>query len=144
MTCGPGHVLTGVRARADAFVFAVGLTCRTVLPDGTLGPETSVGEMAGGPSGDPVTVGCASGQVLSAAEVRAGAYVQSLTLTCSGWDPGRRRVMARSAQRLAIGQPSPGAAEHRTRCEFETQPMIGVWGRAQSLVDAVGFICDEP
>lgn len=144
LTCGAGHVLTGLRARADAFVFAIGITCRAVLPDGSLGPESVVGEMAGGPSGAPVAVGCAAGQVLAAADVRAATYVQSMVLQCSAWDSARRRVSARGLQTIQIGQPVAGTAQHRTRCEFETQPMIGVWGRAQSLVDAVGFICDEP
>lgn len=144
LTCGSGKVLTGLRARADAFVFAVGITCRAVLPDGSLGPESVVGEMAGGTSGGPVAVGCPAGQVLAAAEVRAATYVQSMALHCSGWDSARRRVSTRATQAIQIGQPAAGTAQHNTRCEFETQPMIGVWGRAQSLVDAVGFICDEP
>lgn len=137
-------MLTGLRGRADAFVFAIGITCRAVLPDGSLGPESVVGEMAGGTSGAPVAVGCAAGQVLAAADVRAATYVQSMVLHCSGWDSARRRVSSRGIQTIQIGQPVAGTAEHRTRCEFEAQPMIGVWGRAQSLVDAVGFICDEP
>ncbi len=142
--CGAGNVLTGLRARADAFVFALGITCRAVLPDGSLGPENVVGEMAGGTSGAPVAAGCGSGQVLAGAEVRAVTYVQSIALHCSAWDSAKRRVSSRETQTIQIGQPAAGTAQHRTRCEFDTQPMNGIWGRAQSLVDAVGFICDEP
>lgn len=144
LSCGAGNVLTGLRARADAFVFALGITCRAVLPDGSLGPENVVGEMAGGTSGAPVAAGCATGQVLAGAEVRAVTYVQSIALHCSDWDSAKRRVISRERQTIQIGQPAAGTAQHRTRCEFDSQPMIGIWGRAQSLVDAVGFICDEP
>lgn len=144
LSCGAGNVLTGLRARADAFVFALGITCRAVLSDGTLGPENVVGEMAGGTSGAPVAAGCGAGQVLSGAEVRAVTYVQSIALHCSAWDSAKRRVSSRETQMIQIGQPAAGTAQHRTRCEFDAQPMNGIWGRAQSLVDAVGFICDEP
>jgi hypothetical protein len=144
LTCGSGNVLSGIRARADAFVFAVGITCRAVLPDGSLGPESVVGEMAGGTSGAPVAAGCASGQVLAGADVRAITYVQSIALHCSAWDSAKRRVTARETQTIYVGQPAAGNAQHRTRCEFDTQPMVGIWGRAQSLVDAIGFLCDEP
>jgi hypothetical protein len=144
LSCGAGSVLTGLRARADAFVYAVGITCRSVLSNGSLGPENAVGEMAGGTSGAPVAAGCGAGQVLSGAEVRAATYVQSIALHCSAWDSAKRRVRGRETRTIQIGQPVAGTSQHRTRCEFDAQPMSGIWGRAQSLVDAVGFICDEP
>ncbi|MEW5918301.1 MAG: hypothetical protein AB1762_18000 [Gemmatimonadota bacterium] len=144
LSCGPRNVLTGLRARADAFVFAIGITCRSVLDDGSLGPESVVGEMAGGTSGAPVAAGCATGRVLSAVDVHASTYVQSLVLYCRGWDSAHRRVAAGGTEAIRIGQPTVGVAQHRTRCEFDKQPMTGVWGRAQSLVDAIGFVCDEP
>jgi hypothetical protein len=144
LSCGAGSVLTGLRGRADTFVFALGITCRTVLADGSLGPENVVGEIAGGTSGAPIAAGCSTGQVLAGAEVRAVTYVQSIALHCGAWDSAKRRVTSRERQTILIGHPAAGTAQHRTRCEFDTQPMTGIWGRAQSLVDAVGFICDEP
>jgi hypothetical protein len=71
-------------------------------------------------------------------------YVQSIALHCGTWDSAKRRVSSRQAQVAQIGQPAVGASQHRTRCEFDSQPIVGIWGRAQSLVDAMGFICDEP
>lgn len=144
LSCAPGRVLTGLRARVDAFVFAVGITCRPILPDGALGPESAVGELAGGTSGTPVAVGCSSGHVIAAVEVRAATYLQALSAQCSEWDAARRRFRTRPVQSVTVGAAAANVPQHVTRCEFGSQPMVGIWGRAESLVDAVGFVCDEP
>lgn len=144
LSCAPGRVLTGLRARADAFVFAIGITCRPLLPDGALGPESAVGDLVGGSGGSPVAVACPSGQVIAAVEVRAATYLQALEAQCAEWDASRRRFRPRPLHTVSIGAAGATVPRHVTRCEFEGQPMVGLWGRAQSLVDALGFVCDEP
>jgi hypothetical protein len=43
-----------------------------------------------------------------------------------------------------IGNGLSIAAFNSETCETFTQPAIAIRGRAHSLVDAIGFICDEP
>src|SRR5262245_59792054 len=54
-TCPSGSVLTGIRTRKGLIIDAIGIRCRTVGADGTLGTETSVGTLAGGDGGSAST-----------------------------------------------------------------------------------------
>ena len=38
----------------------------------------------------------------------------------------------------------PTRSVNQEICEAAKQPMVGIRGRASGLVDAIGFICDEP
>ena len=38
----------------------------------------------------------------------------------------------------------PTRSVNQEICEAPKQPMVGIRGRASGLVDAIGFICDEP
>jgi hypothetical protein len=144
LACGPGHVLTGLRSRTDLFLNSVGITCRPVLPNGSLGPETTVGATAGGTGGQANPIACRIGEVVATAEVRAATYVDLVVLGCRAWDPATRQAKGIDVQQVTYGNPQSRAARFVSRCEFAVQPVVGIRGRAGNLVDAIGFICDEP
>ena len=143
-SCGAGKVLTGLRFRAGLMVDAVGLLCRPVSATGTLGSETTVGTLVGGSSGTSGTVGCATGSVVVGAAIRHGSYVDVLFLNCRKWEAWTRKFGTDGRFINGIGNSLSTAAHNEEKCEASTQPAIAIRGRSHSLVDAIGFICDEP
>ena len=143
-SCGVGKVLTGLRFRAGLLVDAVGLLCRPVSATGTLGSESTVGTLVGGSSGTSGTVSCATGSVVIGAGIRHGSYVDALRLNCRRWQASERKFDAVGGFTNTIGNSLSIAASDAEQCASVTQPAIGIRGRSHSLVDAIGFICDEP
>jgi hypothetical protein len=145
--CGAGKVLTGLRARSGAMVDAVGILCRPVLSNGSLGPESTVGTLAGGGGGASETANCGLGQVVTSAKIKDGGtlqpYVRRIAFRCRAWDRNSRKVTGSESAAHVINQ-SDSDAGNDERCEAPTQPANGIRGRAASFVDAIGFICDEP
>ena len=143
-SCGVGKVLTGLRFRAGLLVDAVGLLCRPVSATGTLGSESTVGTLVGGSSGTSGTVSCGTGSVVVGAAIRHGSYVDMLKLNCRRWEANTRRFETVGYLTNAIGNSLSTAAYNEEKCEASSQPAIAIRGRSHSLVDAIGFICDEP
>ena len=146
-SCGADKVLTGLRYRYGLVIDAVGLLCRPVNADGTLGSQVSVGTTAGGGGGNAYTASCPTGEVAMGAVIHHGTYVDGMLLYCRIWAPATRTYAASAA----------GGAGHITRfmgastrieaeeiCERTGQPMVAIRGRASMLVDAIGFTCNEP
>ena len=144
-TCGAGKVLTGVRFRGGVLVDAVGILCRPVLADGTLGPESTVGTIAGGSGGTSGIANCPTPRVAVGATIKHGTYVNYIHLWCRAWDPGTRKMVG-DDQRTAedAGTNASGGTSNTEKCEAATQPASGIRGRASSLLDAFGVTCNEP
>lgn len=63
--CPDGNVLTGIRYRRGLLVDGIGIKCRPIRSDGTLGAEVNAGSMAGGSGGTSGSVSCPSGEVVA-------------------------------------------------------------------------------
>jgi hypothetical protein len=147
--CGSGYVLTGLRYRGGLLVDAVGLLCRPVSASGTLGSESTVGTLAGGGGGTAGTAICPTGTVVSSAEIKYGTYVNRVRIRCRPWNAAERTfggtTQFPSDQVGETGSIVAGQATVKEeKCEAYSQPARGIRGRAHSLVDAIGFICNEP
>lgn len=147
--CGVGKVLTGLRYRGGLLVDAVGLLCRPVAANGTLGSESTVGTLAGGGGGNAGTAICPTGTVVSSAEIKYGTYVNRVRIRCRPWNAAARTfggtTQFPSDQVGETGNIVAGQATVKEeKCEAYSQPARGIRGRAHSLVDAIGFICNEP
>ncbi len=143
LRCGSGYVLTGVQGRQGMVVDRIGILCRPVRQDGTLGSETTVGNQVGGGGGNAVAVSCGSGRVVSGLRFFYGTYVDSITIGCRTWHPGTRGMSGSPAFGLKIGgdgHPTPGEVS----CGSDRQPGAGILGRAGSVVDSIGLVCNEP
>ena len=143
-SCGAGKVLTGLRFRAGLLVDAVGLLCRPVSATGTLGSESTVGTLVGGSGGTSGSASCATGRVVVGASITHGSYVDMISLHCRTWQAGGRRFGTDETYANPVGNSLSTAAFNKEKCEEFTQPAIAIRGRSHSLVDAIGFICDEP
>lgn len=140
-SCGSGRVMSGIRYRAGLQLDAIGLLCRPVNADGSLGAETTVGTLAGGGGGTSGTSRCPSGKVVTSATIYHGTWVGGLMLRCSTWNTSTRSW---SGLQFLNAVGNPLAKIDSESCEVLTQPVVAIRGRAASLVDAFGLICDEP
>lgn len=144
-SCGSGKVLTGLFGREGMWVDAIGVLCRPVSSNGTLGTQSTVGSAAGGGGGTSASVSCASGTVVSEIFIRAGSLVNSVSITCRHWDASTRKFGGPLPDNNpGIGRMLTGGSDYRHKCELATQPVNGIRGRAAASVDALGAICDEP
>jgi hypothetical protein len=146
-TCGAGKVLTGVRYRKGATLDAIGLLCRPVLADGSLGSESTVGTLVGGGGGTSGSESCGAGRVLVGGTILYGTYVDALKIECRLWDKATRTYGSADAGHLYLVTTASAFSlsnEKRSYCEQNSQPLAGFRGREASLVDAIGFICNEP
>lgn len=145
-SCGAGRVLTGLQYRVGLVVDAVGVLCRPVQSNGSLGSQTTVGSLAGGGGGTAFQQSCPTGQVVAGAAIVFGSVVDGIHLRCHSWSASSRSFGSTTAKILYIGADGerPGGNLQGNGCEAKTQPAIGIRGRASSLVDAIGLFCDEP
>ena len=144
-SCGAGKVLTGLRFRDGLLVDAIGILCRPVLSGGALGSESTVGTLVGGTGGTSGSTSCPSGRVLIGAYIAHGSFVNSIRISCQDWIPTTRSFGGQiNVYDPPIGSYSSGGTTNKENCEAPTQPANGIRGRAQSLVDAFGLVCDEP
>jgi hypothetical protein len=141
-SCGAGRVLSGLRYRAGLSLDAIGLLCRPVNANGSLGSETSVGAMAGGPGGTFAVARCRTGLVVHGAYFRYGAVIDGLQMHCVPWHPDSRSFYGVGGV-FYIGR-TEGNNSGNAFCEAQTQPVVAIRGRAGLVVDAIGLTCDEP
>jgi hypothetical protein len=145
-TCAAGNVLTGIQFRRGATFDAVGILCRPVLSNGALGGETAPGTLAGGGGGSPSTISCPAGKVAIGGEIDYASFLGRVILQCRAWSASERTFGgASTTSYLDTGfdaQPFKQVASEF--CDSRSQPVHGIRGRAASLVDALGFVCDEP
>jgi hypothetical protein len=141
-SCGADRVLTGVRFRSGLSLDAIGLLCRPVNADGSLGSESTVGTLAGGGGGTAGFASCRTGSVVGSAYIMYGSYVSGVTLTCYAWEKSTRSYLAYAGVVNAGRIGFSGGAT--TSCEQKSQPVVALRGREASLVDALGLICNEP
>jgi hypothetical protein len=141
--CGAGRVLTGFRYRVGTSVDAIGVLCRPVNADGSLGSETTVGTLAGGGGGTFGTKRCPAGTVVTGGIMKYGSFVDLVVFGCSPWSKSTRTYSKPATAADSFGRALFNT-EGRADCEATSQPVTAIRGRAAGLVDALGFICDEP
>ena len=145
-SCGAGKVLTGLQVRVGLVVDAVGVLCRPVQANGSLGSQSIVGSLVGGGGGTGFQFSCPTGTVVGGAAIVFGSFVDGIHLRCHAWSASTRSFGSTVTKNLYIGADGerPGGNMQGNGCEAKTQPAVGIRGRASSLVDAIGFFCDEP
>lgn len=141
--CGAGKVVTGFRYSTNPALVAIGLICRPIDAEGSLGEATSVGARVGGTGGEVGQVHCLAGQVVGGAVIHYGATVEGLQMHCYAWKPPIRRMGDSYSSAVRIGRTTTGKAAGAS-CTSGTQPVVAMRGRADLVVDAIGFTCNEP
>lgn len=155
--CPARGVMTGVRARVGLIVDAIGIRCRSVAADGTLGAESDVGALAGGGGGVVRTGSCPQGSVVTgkAAKKAVPLGLAAVGFECRAWNPGSRTWRGNVTGVIEI-LASAGAVHivanfgtafppgSISRCSRTDQPVVRLRGRSGIYVDALGATCNEP
>ena len=154
--CPAGQVLTGIRARAGAVIDALGIKCRPVNANGTLGAESNVGMLAGGTGGTERTGSCPAGTVVSGqAGVKAlPVGIASFDLRCRRWDAAARRftgdvvavihVIGGADAAGVVIDAMPGINLPISDCSRQQQPVVLVRGRSGAILEAAALTCNTP
>jgi hypothetical protein len=140
-SCGAGKVMTGVRYRTGLSLDAIGPLCRPVNASGTLGAEFAP-SMAGGTGGTLGSARCAATDVVFSVRIYFGSFVDGARFGCARWLPATRQIGGYVNQ-LTVGRTVVNSGAD-ANCAGSTQPAIALVGRAASLIDAIGMVCDEP
>jgi hypothetical protein len=72
-----------------------------------------------------------------------GSFVNSIAIACKEWNASEHNFGG-TQQNAGQTAGTEASTSNTQECEVATQPMSGIRGRAHSLVDAIGFICNEP
>ena len=143
--CGAGRVLAGIRGRSGLYVDAIGIICRPVNADGTLGSPTAAGTLVGGSGGTATEAICPSyAPAMIGFTVKYGSFVDVVVPACGEWNWVARTFSYRDVRVGGVGNFSSMATSKYFQCSSKGQPGAGIRGRAKALVDAIGMICDEP
>lgn len=142
--CPDKHVLSGIRYRRGLVLDGVGIKCRPVRPDGTLGPEINSGSMAGGNGGTAGSESCTgTTAIVSQTGAGPGVGINTLVLGCFQWFPASKSWGgSRIAHVTVMGGGAPAFVT--STCSAGTQPATGIKGRHGSIVDAFGLHCSTP
>lgn len=155
--CPQGQVLTGIRARAGLVIDALGIKCRPINANGSLGGENEIGSLAGGSGGILSSGSCPQGSVVAGQGGARGlpTGLGFFELRCRRWDAGARRwtgsitayvrVISGSGAPVIVLASAPNSAINETNdCTRGVQPAVLLRGRAGTVIDAAGFTCNEP
>src|SRR5215207_7427804 len=100
------------------------------------------GTMASGSGGTLGSQRCAATDVVFSASPYYGSYVDGMRLGCAEWLPAVRKIGG-YRNSLSFGRLIGNTSASST-CSGSTQPVKSLFGRAHSLIDAIGITCDEP
>jgi hypothetical protein len=135
--CPANHVLTGFRIRRGLAVDGIGIKCRPIKADGTLGSEINSGLMAGGNGGTAATESCPSNTVI-ASQGPSARYV----FGCHQWTPATRTWKTATVSVLLVqGLPANTTS---TTCSRSNEPATGIHGKHGAIVDRFGLRCTKP
>jgi hypothetical protein len=156
--CPAGQVLTGLRVRAGLVIDALGIKCRPVNANGSLGGENDIGSFTGGSGGVSSSGSCPQGSVVMGQHGTSmmPTGLAMFSLECRRWDAAERRWTGSptAAIRVLTGSSGPvglavllnsaAVTTAFTRCSRATQPVVLLRGRAAAVIDAAGTTCNEP
>jgi hypothetical protein len=144
--CPDNHVLTGIRYRRGLALDGVGIRCRPVRSDGTLGSEISSGSMAGGNGGTAGSVSCTGNSVIvkQTGASQAGVGIGILLLGCYEWFPASKSWGGSQLMHLSVKTGGALPALASSTCSAGTEPATGIRGKHGSIIDSFGLHCSVP
>lgn len=142
--CPSGSVLTGLRARVGLVIDAVGIRCRPLRTDGTLGAETNGGDYAGGSGGTERIRSCPAGTVAVGQRIGVKMAIIHISIFCRTWNPATRTTSGTRTALEVVTLPNGIWDAPAEQCTSDSQPLGGIRARAGGILDAVGFTCRRP
>lgn len=145
LNCGAGAVMTGITAKYGSWIDQIGLVCRKVNKNGTLGDEFTRGPV-GGQGGDISTIErCPAGRVIGGANGRSGWYINRIDAICYPWVRRTRRLNDgdTSPQYLTINGNRFDLTSGLDWFTCGSKPAKGIRGKHGSYIDSLQFICND-
>jgi hypothetical protein len=137
-SCPDNHVLTGIRYRRGLVLDGIGIQCRPVRADGTLGDQINFGSMAGGSGGTLGTVSCSANHVIASQQTTLGGSA----VGCHQWVSASRTWHSERSNAMKVAGPIPSGP--LIPCSKNIEPGHGIHGRHGMIVDRWGVSCDSP
>ena len=146
LDCGAGYVLVGFTARWGFVMDSLGIICRKVNSDGTLGNAITRGPVGGGGGSNVDNPSCPGTHVVQQLWTYAGTYFDGTDFICSPWSPATRTV-AQPPESVPDGDMihigGDGGTLSRLACPPDGRPATGIRGRYGSFVDSLALVCDS-
>jgi hypothetical protein len=137
-SCPVGYVGTGLNVRSGDWVDQVQLICRKLNLDGTLG-ATATTPARGGSGGGPSSGSCANNQIMTAQVLGGGTWVREVGAQCS---TATRLKNATGGFDSTLSPLGMDGTVSTTACPAG-YAITGLYGRAGSWVDQLGFKCKK-
>lgn len=139
--CPAGQVLVGLNARRSEHVDQVQIICATIEGN-KFGPELHYGPERGGRTGTPLESACQRGTIFEAelAMSSSNRQVANVQLGCRSLLNGSTDKLSFSREQMSGAGRGLGM-QYLQKCP-EGEVAVGIRGRADDYVAALGFICD--
>lgn len=140
--CGPSGVMIGLVAKWGAWLDQLGIMCRRVGSDGTLGSVFTIGPTGGSGGTTSVTKRCSDGEVIRGFGSYTGSYVNQLFFTCQKWNPSKKQREGNSTIH-SVGKWGYGVSENSFGCQGNNYVVKKIYGKSGIYIDRVQIICRE-
>lgn len=150
LDCGSDAVLTGLSGRWGSWMDSIGIICRKVNTDGTLGSSFTRGPKGGTGGTEGGNPGCEPGNVVQSVRASTGTYVNGITFFCGAWSPSNRTVARAPTAGGAvdigiIGHASSqfGIQNSLLECPTDGKPAKAFRGKYGAFIDSTSLVCDS-
>lgn len=149
LDCGNDGVLVGFSGKWGSWMDSIGIICRKINADGTLGSSFAVGPRGGNGGNEAGSASCEPANVVQLLSPYTGSYINSLGFTCGTWSPATRTVARPPARnddadvkRVGASGTHIGSSNSRLECPTDGKPGVGIRGKYGSYVDSIALTCD--
>jgi hypothetical protein len=135
--------MTGITAKYGTWIDQIGVVCRKVNENGTLGDEFTRGPVGGQGGWTSMIRRCDPGRVIGGAFGRTGWYIDEIRARCYTWDRGTRRLDEKdTVKSFSIGKSrSLGGSFNLFACG--SKPAKGLRGKHGRYVDSLQIFCND-
>lgn len=142
MDCGSGGVLVGVTGKSGTWIDQMGVMCRRIASDGSLGGYFTRGPYGGSGGTSSGTHRCDGGNVVRGISGLAGSYVHQLHIFCEKWNPARKRREGGTTKVPVFGKWGAFLSENKFFCSGSSAVVKALRGRYGGYIDSVQVVCD--
>lgn len=149
LNCGADGVLVGLSGRWGGWLDSIGIICRKVNADGTLGSAFTLGPKGGNGGSTAGNPTCNAANVVQSVHAFTGMYVNRAAFGCGAWSPATRRVAQAVFTPGAAGSDVDGVGPPATQdrsvldCPTDGKPAKGIRGKHGSFIDSIALVCDS-
>lgn len=134
--------MVGVTAKWGSWIDQLGLMCRTVNPDGTLGNFYTKGPVGGQGGRHSGSSQCRDGFVVTAAFGQSSSFVDSFRASCKRWDAAARKPTGVPVEEVWVANSKPLSAYNIFACQG-TAVGKALRGKYGWYIDSLQFVCDQ-